>query len=106
LPGAVLEAAAAGVPSVAFDVGGTRETMDDGVTGRLVPAGSLASLAAELTRLAGDPDALSEMGKAAREMVAERFLMEHTVERYDEIFTSLLPPVRRDRHQRRQTAAV
>jgi glycosyltransferase involved in cell wall biosynthesis len=92
---------------VAFDVGGTRETIDDGVSGRVLPAGDLAGLGAELNRMAGDPETLSDMGKAARQMVEERFLMEHTIERYDEIFSRLLPPARRDRHRRRRrTAAV
>ena len=39
LPNAVLEAAASGVPTVAWDVTGVRDAVDDGVTGRLVAPG-------------------------------------------------------------------
>lgn len=42
LPGAVLEAAAAEVPSVGFDVGGTGEAVQDGETGRC-PRGRLST---------------------------------------------------------------
>ena len=44
--------------------------------------------------------------KELQSLVEERFLMEHTIERYDEIFTSLLPRVRRDRHLRQQQSAA
>jgi glycosyltransferase involved in cell wall biosynthesis len=56
------EAAAAGVPALAFDVGGIREWLTDGVHGRLVPvtgdpAGSLAR---------GLDDSLSDVARLAR----------------------------------------
>lgn len=54
LPRAVLEAAAAGVPIVATDVGGTREIVapDCGI---LVPPGDISRLAGALRRLISDP---------------------------------------------------
>lgn len=50
-----LEAAAMGVPAVAFDTGGIRQWLRDGVSGLLVPpAGSHTALAAALARLLDD----------------------------------------------------
>ncbi len=54
LPVVVMEALAAGVPVVSTDVGGVRELVDDGVTGRLVPAGDAAALS-EAIRTVPDP---------------------------------------------------
>lgn len=45
LPNAVLEAGASGVPSVGWDVTGTRDAIDDGHTGYLVPFGDINQLA-------------------------------------------------------------
>jgi glycosyltransferase involved in cell wall biosynthesis len=85
LPGAVLEAAAAGVPVVACDVGGVREAVIDGETGMLVGPGDAAALAAALERLAADPDELTRMGEAARRRVAARFLLDHALDRYGKV---------------------
>jgi glycosyltransferase involved in cell wall biosynthesis len=65
LPNVVMEAMAAGLPVVATSVGGTAELVDDGVTGRLVPADDPAALAAAL--LAGTRD-----GDAARRAMGDR----------------------------------
>lgn len=92
LPGAVLEAGAAGVPAVAFDVGGVSEAIADGKTGILVPAGDLEMFASEVESLLNDPERRGRLGSAARDFVADRFLLSHTVERYIDCFDSVLLP--------------
>ncbi|HKY48256.1 MAG TPA: nucleotidyltransferase family protein, partial [Acidimicrobiia bacterium] len=72
LPGAVLEAGAAGVPAVGFSVGGVAEAIIDGETGFVVPPGDVATAAAALAQLAEDPDLVTRMGDAARRHVASR----------------------------------
>lgn len=44
LPNAVVEAAASGVPTVAWDVTGVRDAVLDGVTGALVPRGDISGM--------------------------------------------------------------
>jgi glycosyltransferase involved in cell wall biosynthesis len=64
----IIEAAACGVPSVAFAGGGTSDAMVDGETGRLVPVGDEAAFAAALERYATDPAELAAAGERAREL--------------------------------------
>jgi len=89
LPGAVLEAAAAGVPAVGFDVGGVAEAIIDGETGFVVPAGDIASAAAALQRLSADPELRLRLGKAAREHVRHGFLLPTGIDRYRQAMESV-----------------
>lgn len=61
-----LDAASLGLPAVAFDVGGVREWLEDGVSGRLVnPDGGAAGLAEIIAQLFAQPEALERMGRNA-----------------------------------------
>jgi glycosyltransferase involved in cell wall biosynthesis len=66
LPTALLEAAAAGVPTVATRVGGVPEVVLDGATGWLVDAPAPELFAAALTTALGDPAELRRRGAQAR----------------------------------------
>jgi len=66
-PRVAMEAAAMGVPVVATDIRGCRQAVDDGLTGRLVPARDSASLASAIGQLVADADARDRLGRAARE---------------------------------------
>lgn len=61
-----LEAAAAGKPVIASDIGGLRDIVVDGETGFLVEPGQVQSLREALTVLSGDPDLRERMGEAGR----------------------------------------
>jgi glycosyltransferase involved in cell wall biosynthesis len=76
---AVIEAQAAGVPVVATPVGGIKETVVDGETGRLVPVGDVAALAAAIVEMLDEPEAAHRMAKTARSRVLERFAVERMV---------------------------
>lgn len=69
----VLEAAAAGVPSVATNIYGLTDAVLDGVTGLLVPAHDSAALVAALGRLLSDAALRCGMGVAARERAITHF---------------------------------
>jgi glycosyltransferase involved in cell wall biosynthesis len=66
LSNAVLEAMATGLPVVTTDVGGHGEVIDDGVSGRLVPAGDGGQLSSALAAVMFDPAAAERLGRAAR----------------------------------------
>lgn len=66
-----LEAMACGSPVVASRVGGLTTTIQDGVTGHLVPEGDPAALAQHLARLLGDETERDRLGRAATRWAAE-----------------------------------
>lgn len=71
---AILEAAAAETPTVAFDAPGVRDAVIDGKTGVLVDAseeGPTRSMAREWINLAADRGRRDRLGRAARERAAE-----------------------------------
>jgi glycosyltransferase involved in cell wall biosynthesis len=72
-PISILEAMAAGLPVVATRVGGVGETVVDGETGLLVPAGDPAAMSAALERLLADPELRRRLGAAGREHARRRF---------------------------------
>ncbi len=75
-PNAVLEAAAAELPVVAFRATGTIDAVVDGVTGRLIPQGDVASLTEELVRYAMEPPLARRQGIAGRQWVEAKFRRE------------------------------
>ena len=76
---AVIEAQAAGVPVVATPVGGIRETVEDGVTGFLVPPTDSAALAERIVFCLEHPDEARRVAAEARRRVG-RFSRERMVE--------------------------
>lgn len=80
-PRSAMEAAAMGLPTVATDIRGNRQVIDDGVTGVLAPVRDAAGLAAGVTELAGDPAMRSAMAAAARERALAEFDQRRVIER-------------------------
>lgn len=73
LPNAALEALVMDVPVLATRVGGTPDVIDDGETGRLVPARDPASLAAAIEDFLGNQSRWSEMAQRGHARVVQRF---------------------------------
>jgi glycosyltransferase involved in cell wall biosynthesis len=87
----VLEAMASGTPVVASRTGGLPEVVRDGETGFLVTPGDVAELRDRIDRLLRDPALARRMGRAARELVLDRFTWERTAERCLDAYAELIP---------------
>ncbi len=70
---ALIEAMAAGLPSVATDVGGNSEAIQSGISGLIIPAEDSASLAKAILCLLGDPAYAQGLSIAGQQAVTERF---------------------------------
>ena len=80
LPIALLEALAAGLPTLASDIGPNLEVLGD-VPGWRLPVGDVAAWCAAIHEVeAAAPSSLAEMGAAGRRRVAESFSWESVVE--------------------------
>jgi len=90
LPNVLLEAMAAGKPVVATDVGGTKDTVQDGITGFLVGVGDSRAVAERILWLLERPHAAREMGDRARKMVAEHFLIERMEDAFIDLYAQVL----------------
>ncbi|MFJ8910298.1 glycosyltransferase family 4 protein [Amycolatopsis sp. NPDC102389] len=77
----VVEAMAAGVPTVAAAHGAFRELVEDGVTGLLHEPGDPESLADRLREIVGDAERNQEMGWAARLVYEQEFTPKVGLER-------------------------
>ena len=77
-----LEAAAAGKPIVASDIGGLRDIVADGETGLMVAPGDRAALRGALERMSGDAELRERMGRAAAER-AKLFSPEAVVPQFE-----------------------
>jgi glycosyltransferase involved in cell wall biosynthesis len=85
LPGVVIEAAGAGLPVVAYDVGAVDEIVEDGASGMIIADRDAAAASRALIRLGEDAALRRDQGSRARAIVAERYLLPGAAERVDRI---------------------
>jgi glycosyltransferase involved in cell wall biosynthesis len=90
-PVSLIEAAAAGVPAVAADVGGVRTVVDER-TGVLFPSGDEAALAQAIEALAGDPPRRRLLGAEARRRALAKFSIDRLIGDIDRLYRELLGP--------------
>lgn len=83
-----LESLAIGVPVVASRVGGLPDVVSDGESGLLVEAADPSGLASAILRIVGD-SALRERMREVAKRDAQRFALEHYVERLTQIYSEL-----------------
>jgi glycosyltransferase involved in cell wall biosynthesis len=78
---AVIEAMAAHLPVVAFDIPPVREITDDGRVATLVPVGDTAGMVDAIERLLDSEQQRREMAREARQWVEHQFTIEQVTER-------------------------
>lgn len=88
-PNTVLEAGAMGLPSIVTDINGSREIIENGKNGWVIPSKSVEALVTAMTQMVNNPAARESMAAAARPLIAQRFergfVKKCQIEFYDEI---------------------
>jgi glycosyltransferase involved in cell wall biosynthesis len=89
LSNVILEAMAAGLPVVAFSVGGNSELVSD-QRGALIPAGNETAFADAVQNLLADAALRQRLGSSARQFAQENFSLDRVRQRYAELYLTLL----------------
>jgi glycosyltransferase involved in cell wall biosynthesis len=89
LSNVILEAMAAGLPVVAFRVGGNAEIVNE-QRGVLVAAGDEGEFAGAVQQLLTSPQMRMQMGQIARKFVEENFSLDTVRAKYQHLYESLL----------------
>jgi glycosyltransferase involved in cell wall biosynthesis len=87
---ALLEYMAVGLPTVATDVGGNPEVIQNGVNGLLVKPNEPAALADAISSLLENPHFASQLGAAGRQRVRRHFGFAQLTSNVDALYTELL----------------
>lgn len=85
-----IEAMALGVPVVASNIGGLKETIEDGISGILVPPSNFEAIAEVVLSILIDKIKAITMGKAGRKRVEGLFTIEKHVANIETIYKTLM----------------
>lgn len=89
MPGAIMEAMAAGLPVVATDVGDVKELVEDGKTGFLVEVGDVNALTGYIKRLVEDKDLRERMGREGSRKI-DNYPLEKMVAQTEEFYLDIV----------------
>ena len=89
LSNSLIEYAAAGISTVATDVGGNREIVENGVSGFLVPPQAETLLAERIIELLQNPEKRRTMGEKGRILVQTKFAQDRILEQYYDFYRNL-----------------
>lgn len=90
LPKSLIEATAIGRPIVTTRSIGCKDTVDDGVTGFLIPVKDVEALKKKLQLLIDDAGLRQEMGRASREKAEKEFSLDTVIEAHLRIYSELI----------------
>jgi glycosyltransferase involved in cell wall biosynthesis len=85
-PNALLESMSAGVPVIATAVGGSKEIIQNGVNGQLVPPGNPEVLAAAILRVIGNPQWGNRLAGVAQNDMRELFSFDRVITELDQLY--------------------
>ena len=88
-PMVLVEAMFAGIPVVAFDLGGVSDAVIDGVTGYLVKAGDSKYFKEKLIELIDNHHLRLEFGKNAEEKAKKEFTIDKMIGSYEKVFLEI-----------------
>jgi len=90
MPGVLIEAGLAGLPTVSTEVPGARTVIEDGVTGFVIDPDDFDGFVDACEMLATDAELRASMGRAAREKCMQEFTLEASTHRWEEVLDSLI----------------
>ena len=90
MPNVLLEAMAAGLPSISTPVGGVPDVLE-GDAGILVPVGDAKALRGAIEQLASDPAEREKWADAGRQRINDRYTTEAVIGGYKAIYERLIP---------------
>ena len=96
LSNVILEAMAAGVPAIAYAVGGNSELLNAD-RGALILAGDETEFATAICRILSDHSLRREQGRNARRFAEENFSLDRVCRQYEDLYLKLLDRKRRGR---------
>jgi glycosyltransferase involved in cell wall biosynthesis len=85
----LMEAMAAGIPSVVTDIPPNRELVEDGKQGFVVKPGDSVGFAQFADRLLGDPQLHRRLGESARERMRTEFSIDKMVDSYARLYREI-----------------
>lgn len=90
LPNTLMEAMACGLPCVSYDVGGCAELVQEGSTGRILPAGDAAAMTEAVLDLAADAGKRRRFAEASVSWIQEHYSLHRTAQQYYELYQQIL----------------
>jgi len=90
LSNVLIEYALAGIPALAFDVGGNREIISDGETGFVIPDGNESRLAGLIDQLLDDPGLRLKLGQNALRSAQGKFGVERMIRETEKFYEKIL----------------
>jgi len=90
LPRVMVQAAAAGLPLIAFNVDGIPEIIKDGYNGFLVEPKNINQLVEKIKIYLNNPELIRTHGNNSKEMVKDRWTIDGMIKRTEEIYGQLI----------------